>query len=71
MINKTYADYAWEQTAALLAIDSPSGFTANAARWQPKVIKSRAHCVCWSLRYVHACAPSCPGLQNRHRSPAK
>ena len=33
MINKTYADYAWEQTAALLAIDSPSGFTANAARW--------------------------------------
>ena len=33
MINKTYADFAWEQTAALLAIDSPSGFTANAASW--------------------------------------
>ncbi len=33
MINATYADYAWEQTAALLAIDSPSGFTANAAAW--------------------------------------
>ena len=33
MIAKIYADYAWEQTAALLAIDSPSGFTANAARW--------------------------------------
>ena len=33
MIEKIYADYAWEQTAALLAIDSPSGFTANAARW--------------------------------------
>ena len=33
MINKTYADYAWEQTAALLAIDSPSGFTASVARW--------------------------------------
>ena len=33
MINVTYADYAWEQTAALLAIDSPSGFTAKAAQW--------------------------------------
>ena len=33
MINISYADYAWEQTAALLAIDSPSGFTAKAAQW--------------------------------------
>ena len=33
MIEKSYADYAWEQTAALLAVDSPSGFTANAAQW--------------------------------------
>ena len=33
MINKTYADLAWEQTAALLAIDSPTGFTAKAAQW--------------------------------------
>ena len=33
MLEKSYADYAWEQTAALLAIDSPSGFTANAAAW--------------------------------------
>ncbi len=33
MIDKLYADYAWEQTAALLAIDSPSGFTAKAAEW--------------------------------------
>ena len=33
MIDQTYADFAWEQTAALLALDSPSGFTANAARW--------------------------------------
>ena len=33
MIEKLYADYAWEQTAALLAIDSPSGFTAKAAQW--------------------------------------
>jgi len=33
MIDKIYADYAWEQAAALLAIDSPSGFTAKAAHW--------------------------------------
>ena len=33
MINKNYADFAWEQTASLLAIDSPSGYTAKAALW--------------------------------------
>ena len=33
MIDLNYADYAWEQTSQLLAIDSPSGFTAAAARW--------------------------------------
>ena len=33
MIEKIYADYAWEETAKLLAIDSPSGFTAKAAEW--------------------------------------
>ena len=33
MIEKLYADYAWEQTAALLAIDSPSGFTGKAVAW--------------------------------------
>ena len=33
MVNRTYADYAWEQAAALLAIDSPSGFAAKAATW--------------------------------------
>ena len=33
MINEIYADYAWQQAAALLAIDSPSGFTAMAASW--------------------------------------
>ena len=33
MINVFYADYAWEQTKALLNIDSPSGFTAAAAAW--------------------------------------
>ena len=33
MIDRNYADYAWEQAAALLAIDSPSGYTAKAAEW--------------------------------------
>ena len=33
MISKTYADFAWEQTAKLLAIDSPSGYTEQAAKW--------------------------------------
>ena len=33
MLDMKYADYAWEQTAAILAIDSPSGFTVNAAQW--------------------------------------
>lgn len=30
---KTYAEYAWEQASAILAIDSPTGFTKNAALW--------------------------------------
>ena len=33
MIHKDNADYAWEQTERLLAIDSPSGFAAKAAAW--------------------------------------
>ena len=33
MLDRTYADYAWEKTSQLLAIDSPSGFTDQAARW--------------------------------------
>ena len=33
MIDNRYADYSWEQAANLLAIDSPSGFTAKAADW--------------------------------------
>ena len=32
-MDKCYADYSWEQAAALLAIDSPSGFTAKAAEF--------------------------------------
>ncbi len=33
MIDFQYADFAWEQTEKLLAIDSPSGFTHMAAAW--------------------------------------
>ena len=33
MIDFKYADYAWEQASSLLAIDSPSGFTAKAVAW--------------------------------------
>ena len=33
MIDFSYADYAWEQAAELLAIDSPTGFTNKAAIW--------------------------------------
>ena len=33
MIDRKYAEYAWEQAAALLAIDSPTGYTKAAAEW--------------------------------------
>ena len=33
MIEKLYADFAWEQAAELLAIDSPTGYTNAAAAW--------------------------------------
>ena len=33
MIERSYADFSWEQAAELLAIDSPSGYTAKAAAW--------------------------------------
>ena len=33
MIDISYADYAWEQAAALLTIDSPTGYTDKAADW--------------------------------------
>lgn len=33
MIESAYAQYAWEMTQALLAVDSPSGYTENAATW--------------------------------------
>ncbi len=40
MIEKLYADFAWEQTAALLAIDSPTGFTGKAADWVKNAFES-------------------------------
>ena len=33
MVDRNYAVFAWEQAASLLAIDSPTGFTARAAAW--------------------------------------
>lgn len=33
MIEQAYAEYAWEQTKQMLAIDSPTGFTRKAALW--------------------------------------
>jgi len=33
MIEKMYAQYAWEKTETLLSIDSPTGYTAKAAAW--------------------------------------
>ena len=33
MITMTYADHAWDYTASLLGIDSPTGFTHTAAQW--------------------------------------
>ena len=35
---KTYANYAWELAAELLAIDSPTGFTKNAAIWVQRAL---------------------------------
>ena len=40
MIDRNYADHAWEQAAALLAIDSPSGFTHMAADWVKEAFES-------------------------------
>ena len=40
MIDRKYADFAWDQAAAVLGIDSPSGFTANAAQWVKNAFES-------------------------------
>ena len=39
MINETYAEYAWEKTVELLAVDSPTGFTEMAAQWTKKAFE--------------------------------
>ena len=44
MITKNYAEFAWQQTAALLAIDSPSGFTDKAAQWVKQAFESLGFC---------------------------
>ncbi|MBR3973423.1 MAG: M42 family metallopeptidase [Oscillospiraceae bacterium] len=33
MLDRSYAEFAWERTTELLAIDSPTGFTGRAAAW--------------------------------------
>ena len=40
MLDHSYAEYAWEQAAALLAIDSPSGYTDKAAAWVRDAFRS-------------------------------
>ena len=40
MMEKQYADFAWEQAAELLAIDSPTGFTEKAAEWVKNAFSS-------------------------------
>ena len=40
MIEFAYADYAWQQAEALLAIDSPAGFTGKAALWVKEAFES-------------------------------
>ena len=40
MMTLSYADYAWEQTEKLLAIDSPSGFTSKAAAFVKETFES-------------------------------
>ena len=40
MIDRKYADFAWEQAAALLAVDSPTGYTDKAALWVKSAFES-------------------------------
>ena len=40
MIDRNYAEFAWEQASALLAIDSPSGFAGRAAAWVKEAFQS-------------------------------
>ena len=40
MITMTYADHAWDYTASLLGIDSPTGFTHTAAQWTKEAFEA-------------------------------
>ncbi len=44
MIEKMYAEYAWEKTETLLSIDSPSGYTAKAAAWVKEAFEKLGFC---------------------------
>ena len=46
MIDFSYADYAWEQAAAVLAIDSPAGFTGKAAIWVKEAFEKLGFSAC-------------------------
>ena len=48
MLDRNYADFAWEQAAELLAIDSPTGFTARAAAWVKEAFENLGY----SARYT-------------------
>ena len=44
MISREYADFSWEKTAELLAIDSPTGFTDKAAAWVKSAFEDLGFC---------------------------
>ena len=44
MLDRKYADFAWEQTAALLVVDSPTGFTDKAAAWVKNAFEALGYC---------------------------
>ena len=39
-MERSYAEFAWQQTEALLAVDSPTGYTDKAAAWVKEAFKS-------------------------------
>ena len=43
MIERMYAEYAWEKTASLLAIDSPTGYTDKAVQWIKEAFEKRGY----------------------------
>ena len=45
MIKETYAEFAWEKAAELLAVDSPTGFTEMAAQWTKKAFEDLGYAV--------------------------